>query len=981
MRISLYKLPSWVIYICLWLGCVPCRVSGQELIFTNISNRLELPSYECYNVVQDEKGYIWISTDNGLCRYNGKAAIVYNNKNGLPDNAIYFLKGDIDGGLKLVSSSSTVIRWNGNKFVPEKYSQKLKAVIKRDGERAYLLHETTAGDVINTYSGTYLADKETGELSLLSDPQSEYALKVVCDGKNSYFVRNSNFSYPYLVNGKYILKLLLVSGNKKKELKVAFNRKVEIDRRIKLKHINGIVFISVDDKLVAVHTNLSAKVYDFPSKILNLYGDTKNGLWVGLFQKGLYYYKNINSMESAIHSLREYSVSGTLVDREGGVWCSTLDKNIFYAPTTHSVSYSDIPKLNKLATMLKTVDRTVFISTAYDNLFEITDDKIQRLYPKNEHNQDYTDISFFNNKWYLSNKSATKITNTQFKGKFVEGKNYHFAASTFDIFNGRLFAADYTELFEIKNDIAMRLTSINAKRIRAVASLGNNLFYIGDNSGLGKVDISTGKRENIKGISAQVNKIYRASNNALWVATKGDGLNLLVKDGKLRRIRFKNKHDIFFDIVEDASGIIWASTENGLVSISLTDGIESTKEYDTSNGLLSNDIGYLAINGNKLFVSTIEGLCAIDLREIVNDTSPKIYLSSMMANKIPQRVMGNHWEFAHDQNSITLGFDVLAFKNQKHDILKYKFKEGAAALTGTADNELHFNNLSPDTYDLEVYAVNNDGVKSAPINIVFTIQKPFWKEYWFVALCILLTTTFLYLSVKRIIASVRAKELEKTKTNTLIAQSQLSALQAQMNPHFIFNAISSIQNYILKNDEKAAYNYLAKFGKLIRMVLNNSRESTLSLAQELETLELYVQLEQLRFKDSFAFELVIDEAVDTFNTHLPTMFIQPYVENAIWHGLMNLENTRDGILKVEISVDGGLLTIVVEDNGIGRQRSESFKRDALHHSVGMQLTEQRLKTIYKLKEYEAIHINIIDLKDNADNAIGTKVILILPLNL
>src|SRR5690606_12590014 len=145
---------------------------------------------------------------------------------------------------------------------------------------------------------------------------------------------------------------------------------------------------------------------------------------------------------------------------------------------------------------------------------------------------------------------------------------------------------------------------------------------------------------NIRGITGQVTKIHRSANQIFWVATKGDGLNFL-KNGELHRINFKDKHDIFFDIVEDASGTIWASSENGLVSVSMSDGVASTREYDTSNGLLAKDIGYLAIDGQTLYISTIEGLCALDLREMVNKTRPEIYLRSITANKIPQNLTGN----------------------------------------------------------------------------------------------------------------------------------------------------------------------------------------------------------------------------------------------------------------------------------------------------------------------------------------------------
>jgi len=963
----------------LFFGC-NTSVFGQELIFKNIGHRLGLPSYECYDVIQDHKGYVWISTDNGLCRYNGNTSTVFNTKNGLPDNGIYFLKTAFNGNLRLISSGSSVLKWSDNGFSSEKYTAELKTKISRDAQRAYFLTETPTGDIVNTYERTYLADRKSGKLKVLSEPKSPHCFTVVYNRNHSYFIKNQYTIYPKLVDGKYILKFLLNSGSQKKECVISFNEKVEIDQRTKLTQIGDMVFMSIDNKMLVFDSNLYHKIYEFPSKILSLYADPQNGLWVGLFQKGVYHYENIKNMESSQRSLHTYSVTGILVDRENGIWCSTLEKNIFYSNGTHAIGYSDNPKLGKLATLLKTINGKTYVSTAHDNLFDITNSRVIELKPDQKENHDYTDIAFFKNDWYLSNKIVTQITNEKLIGRKVIAKNMNFTAYAFDDFNGKLFASNYTDLFEVRKDSAIRLSYLNARRIRTLAAVSDNVIYIGDNLGLGKVDFASGKRQNSKGITTPVNKILKSKTGNLYIATKGDGLQILENE-KLRRITFPEKHDIFYDLAEDDKGTIWASSENGLVSITAKSGKEITRKYGVENGLISDIMTRLAINGNMLFVSTIEGLCAVDINRIVNEQPPLLHLKSIIVNSKPlkniQKIV-----LPYDQNSVSLLFDALTFKNNGNDILHYRFIGRDSLWTASRECELRFDNLPPDTYNLAVYAVNNDGVRSKnQITIKFTIQKPFWKQYWFIGIGLLLVGLIFYLAITKIVAYVRSKEHEKTRINTLIAQSQLSALQAQMNPHFIFNAISSIQNYILKNNEKAAYNYLAKFGNLIRMVLNNSRESTLSLDQELETLRLYVQLEQMRFKDSFNFVLEVDEAVDVYNTYLPTMMIQPYVENAIWHGLMNLEDKRQGLVSVKFLPDGELLKIVIEDNGVGREYANSFKKDELHRSIGMQLTEQRLQTIYKLNEYEGIRIDIFDLRDHLGQPIGTRVILIIPINI
>ncbi|HLA56338.1 MAG TPA: histidine kinase [Flavobacterium sp.] len=966
------------------LACFAFPAFGQQLIFKNISDQINLPSHECYNVIQDSRGYIWITTENGLCRYNGNSLTIFNKPKGLPDNGIYFMEEEYGGALRLISSSSVVATINNGRVIPEKYAQAFKKEMTgAGGQRAYLITEIPEGDLINTFEATYLANRNNGKIINLTETagyKKDLDLIVVLVGKKSHFIKNRHIWCTQKANGKYFIKMLAVNGKKQKEIIIPF-ASTEIDSRIRISEINGTVFINLQKKLIAIRPDLTCETYDLPGKVLSLYADNENGFWVGLFQKGVYYYKDINRMADVKKSLGDYSVTGTLMDSEGGIWCTTLEKSVYYCNNVYSLSYANIPQLNKIATLLKPVGKEVFVSTSHDNLFAISYDGIFSKPTDSNQNSDYTDIILHDKKWYISNKAYTIAADRSLTGERVIAENYNFPAYAFDTLAGNLYAVNYTGLLRVSNNNGYTLTDISTQGTRTLACIAANAFYTGGNTGLRKINPITNQQYKIPGIHTPVQKLLKASDGRLWIATKGDGLQVMEKHG-LRRVRFPKKHDIFFDVAEDSDGTIWASSENGLVSVGSKKTGAQVRQYNLANGLLSNDLGRIAVYGKNLYVSTVDGLCRIDINRMVNKTAPKIYLSSLEVNKAEVNIQQKELVFSHDQNSVTVSFDVLTFKRQQNDILLYRMEGKDSLWTGSSGNELHFNNLAPNTYKLVVYALNNDGYRSkAPVILEFTIEKPFWQQLWFVFLCIVTAGTVLYFSVKRTIYSIREKEKEKTRVHTLIAQSQLSALQAQMNPHFIFNAISSIQNYILKNKEKEAYDYLAKFGKLIRMVLNNSRESTLPLCQELEMLQTYVQLEQLRFKNSFDFVLGVDEKVDAYNTYLPTMLIQPYIENAIWHGLMNLEDLRKGILNLHISADQKLLKIVIEDNGIGRDRANEFKKDALHHSIGMQLTEQRLQTIYKLKEYEGITIDIMDLKDNAGESLGTRVILLLPLNI
>jgi hypothetical protein len=428
----------------------------------------------------------------------------------------------------------------------------------------------------------------------------------------------------------------------------------------------------------------------------------------------------------------------------------------------------------------------------------------------------------------------------------------------------------------------------------------------------------------------------------------------------------------FFDITSDRFGTIWAGSYLGLIKIN--NGKYSI--YNTLNGLYANEILKVVTDSNYVYVSTSEGINRIPLNEeITNTMPPKTYVSSVEINGI--RLENLKRPLNHEENSIKVELDILTFKNIKQPGFYYQLK-GLTRSTfkdGLIEgNVLALDNLPPNSYELEIFGVNNDGVRSnKPVFLAFEVQKPFWLRGWFIFAFAASIGFFVFVMVKQIIKGIRKKEEVKTKINKQLAEFQLTALQAQMNPHFIFNAINSVQRYILEKSKQEAYDYLAKFGKLIRMVLNNSEEKTLPLQQELEMLKLYVELEQMRFSNSFEFKITIAEDVNPFEIQLPAMLIQPYIENAIWHGLMNLNNERKGILKVEISVKDELLKIVIEDNGIGRKRAEEYKETSVHSPKAMKLTEQRIMMINQMKNYESAKVVVSDLTE------GTRVEILLPI--
>lgn len=225
----------------------------------------------------------------------------------------------------------------------------------------------------------------------------------------------------------------------------------------------------------------------------------------------------------------------------------------------------------------------------------------------------------------------------------------------------------------------------------------------------------------------------------------------------------------------------------------------------------------------------------------------------------------------------------------------------------------------------------------------------------------------------------KTQEAEQAKAEQLksifqseLEQIKMKALQAQMNPHFLFNCLNSIRLFYLKNETQKADAYITKFSRLLRLMLNNSRSNLISLQEELNALQLYIEFEQMRFKDKFIFELSIDNQIDTTNFQIQPLTIQPFVENAIWHGLMQQEQA--GKLKIEIQKIAQNTLIAIEDNGIGRAKARQLKagQNQIHKSHGLTITKERMDLMKKSLNREA-DFQIIDLKNDNNKAIGTRV--------
>jgi signal transduction histidine kinase len=384
--------------------------------------------------------------------------------------------------------------------------------------------------------------------------------------------------------------------------------------------------------------------------------------------------------------------------------------------------------------------------------------------------------------------------------------------------------------------------------------------------------------------------------------------------------------------------------------------------------LINNDIKDISLYRNKAYIATPSGISIIDIDKFVDTASPpKIYIRYLTAGG---KTYGNLSTpvFSYYNGVITVAFAAITFQSNPALVYRYKIKGQNEVWNETVTDQVEFYNLAPGVYTLLLSARKYNSGWSQPVEYTFTVLPLWYQGWWFKILLALIAISLIYLWIRR----VRKREREKARVNQKIAELKNSALASQMNPHFIFNAINSIQDFIFRNDELAANEYLSKFARLMRLFLESSKQAFISVKDETELLKLYMEMEKLRFEEKINFTIRIADDLDNA-TEIPTMMIQPFVENAINHGLVYKKGT--GNLLIEFTASGQGVICVVDDDGIGIERSLDIKRGG-HISRGMEMIDQRMTVYAGLQEESLFTYRVFDKMDAHGQAAGTRIELL-----
>lgn len=496
-----------------------------------------------------------------------------------------------------------------------------------------------------------------------------------------------------------------------------------------------------------------------------------------------------------------------------------------------------------------------------------------------------------------------------------------------------------------------------------------------------------------------------------WIGTAGQGVYAFGAGARAPVSLLGTSRDIVAQL-HWADGVLWAATNNGVQRI-VPDTLRGAvgrlsanggkrrredspkgyriRRYQVADGLPTREVNVVLTDGQHLYAGTNRGLTQWQRLALGrNRERPMLVLPGLRVQNelVPWR---ERYVLGYDENNLSIPYVGISYKSQGALVYRYRMSGIDADWQMTSLTELSYRGLGPGRYRFEVQAVDVDGRYSDLAVIQVRIAAPWWAQWWFRALVALAVIASVYVLVRYRVRAVQARAAEEQRIeqekaalrlkiaeekaeieriNNELARSRLETLQAQMNPHFAYNALTSIQKFILKQDNATANRYLVKFARLMRLFLESSKETFITLEKELELLRLYIEMEQLRFKDKFEVVYEIDRGIGLQQVPVPSMLLQIFVENAINHGLVYKQG--QGRLRLAVEQEADAIVCIIEDDGIGRAAAQRIKAQSAgaYKGLGMQLSRERIAYLNRTQSTQ-IAVQIED--EIAEGGGGTRV--------
>lgn len=965
---------------------------SQTAYFRNYSVEHGLPFIQVQTIFQDNKGYLWTGGYGGLSRFDGNNFRNFSPRNGLVNHAVTCINQDPSGNL-WIGTINGLSLYDGTAFRNFTVKDGLP-----DNFITYINADSASAIWIGTMKGITRFDGKSFRNFNKSTGLPTNTVYVAHRDRKGWFWLGSDIGL-LIFDGKGISPVKIGSNEKQNQVSSV----VSTDE--------GKIYCGTGDGLFVYDQKLgvaSAFRYEtFGGKKINaLVHDRKGIVWVGT-ESGLYRIINGKIKPYPLRDgINSNYISSLFIDYEGNLWVGTYNGMYRYRDDQF-VTYSESSgmKSSFVFQICRDAKQNLWVATTQG--LHINDGNSFKVLTEKNGLMSSSVMSCFrdnsNNMWVGTSKGLNI-----FKGNRIEsystahGLVSDSVCSIMQDSKGRIILGGQKgiSVFENGKFKAYPFSSTYAPdfSVWSIIESGENRYILGTYQG-GLFEFDNGKIECINkriGIEENVVLDIKADSDGILYFATFDGVFMYIPEhypnkNVKRLVHFNEADGMSSDLVYcigfDKSGkYLWAGTNQGVNRIDIASYKKAGKKridvYGKEDGFFgveSNTNGIFSDEDGSIWFGTVNGLIKYNPYEYIpNIIEPRIDLTGLRLF-YKDTTFTEGLDLPHDQNHLSFRFAATSLTNPskvRYRILLDGFDKNWSPPTATPTAT--YSNLPPGNYTFKVLAANNEGLwTSSPSAYSFKIRKPWWNTWWFRGSAVLIIAAIIFAGFRIRSQQIRRKERDKAKRNVEVARLELKALRAQMNPHFIFNSLNSIQHFILEREETSAVKYLNKFAKLIRIILNNSEKPSITLREELEALQLYLELEQLRFSDKFTFEIHIGEGVDIDYHEVPPLILQPYVENAILHGLN--PRPEKGALEIFIRKDSSYIICTVKDNGIGRKNALEIRGERLKGRIshGTRITRERLELLNRSFHSE-LSVNITDLETPAGEASGTKVDVFIP---
>lgn len=920
-----YKL-NFLFFLCFF----PFLLFGQDPYYINYDTKDGLPSSEVYDVKIDSNKIAWFTTDRGICSYNGYEFKTYTTKDGLSNNTHLFSYVDRKGQFWFIAVDGTLTILENGQFRPFKWNKKLNAYANGSW------YEGLAWDSLDNMYFSSQADSlnltinmENGQISkkLYYDLSQKYK-SILLD------------SISIIDLGEYFLP----DDRNTRSFKILKAKNQFIYTNIpdvKIKNTGSVNKISKTSTRKDSYTEYKI------NSIINIYLDDSNALWV-CSESGLYRFNDADLNQKPHHYFKDRTISSIIQDFEGNYWVTTTENGVLFIPSFNFHTLENkLASLNKeKITLILPLEQNILFGTSigeigasdlnYNIIHLFTKkDKTPILFGMVNEGRAYLNDVIIDEKSELTLKQASLEDRHELK--IFELKNGHFLTVIgrgFHVLSDNVEWPVDLSLLNSSNYLIFNSTQYFFHRAIAVIE-HKSFIFIGTMGGLFSIqnynyELMKNEGDQFPLLQNRINDIKPDSKDNFWLATVGEGVLYKTKD-TLFQITISDglNSNLINRTYPENDSTLWVASNNGLNKLiyhfeNQSLNIKRIENYNTTDGLLTNYINDITKWKDQIWLATNKGINYFSPNSLTKTAPPPpIILEEITVNDSLLKI-DEYPNLNYSQNDLYFKFTGISYrKATDKPFYRYRLMHENSDSTWyfTNNRDVRFNDLQAGKYTFEAAAQNKYGQWSEkPIIYQFSISPHFTRTWWFLILCIIAVISSIVFMVQSRSKRIKLREEQKRKLQEAelkTKDAELQALRNQMNPHFVFNALNSIQNFVFKNDAKKANYYLSRFSKLMRDGLQFARLKYILLEEEIIFLNTYLELEKMRFPDKFQYNVKVDGLIPTNRYYIPPLLFQPILENAVKHAFKNID--YEGLLEIhfEEKIPGELLKITIIDNGEG----------------------------------------------------------------